>query len=45
MQVVEYENGYCWRIIKNAPVVVPLPELEVALVQGLDFFTRTTLRE
>ena len=44
MQVAESEGGYCWRIIKNSPVVIPMPELEVALVQGLDFFTRTMLK-
>ncbi len=31
----------CWGIVKNIVVVVPIPEFEVALVNALDFFTRT----
>jgi hypothetical protein len=42
MQIPEKEGGFCWRTVKNVPVVVPIPALEEALVQGLDFFTRTT---
>ncbi len=44
LQIAEDEGGYCWRIVKNVPVVVPIPELEVAIVQALDYFTRTTLK-
>lgn len=30
------DNTECWGLIKNAAVVAPLPELEVAFVHALD---------
>jgi hypothetical protein len=45
MEVAENEGGYCWRIVKNLPVIFPMPEFEHTLVSALDFFTRTKLRD
>ena len=44
IQIAEKYGGVCWRIIKNVPVVVPIPEFEVALVEGLDHFRRTVYK-
>ncbi len=40
------DNGDCWRLIKNANVVTPLPEFEVAFVHALDHIgVRTKLKD
>lgn len=41
MEVPEHEGGYCWRIVKNTNVAIPMPQFEEALVQSLDFIVRT----
>lgn len=40
------DAGECWRTLKNANIVTPLPEFEVALVHALDHIgVRTKLKD
>ena len=40
------DNTECWGMIKNAAVIAPIPEFEVALVNALDHIGfRTKLRD
>jgi hypothetical protein len=37
------ENWDCWGFMKNPAVIVPIPELTVALTHALDFISTTPI--